>query len=164
MKTYQVLEPIKHNGQKYMPPCDIDLTDEEAQRLIDCEAIVELGDDKQVPIVNLELGKQQADADAAEAAKAQADADAAEKTKAEAEAAKAQADADAAQTNNKDGGDATSPAAENVAGGTDTQAERADGVTIPAPSNDGAGLANAAPVVKETKTPAKPKASKAKAK
>lgn len=99
MKTYQVLEPVRHNGKKYMPPCYIDLTDEEAQRLIKCEAIALLGDDKQVPIVNLELGKQQAEA--AEKAKAEAEAaEAAEKAKAEAEAAeaaeKAKAEAEAA--------------------------------------------------------------------
>lgn len=41
-KTYQCLEPIRHNGQRYMPPATIELTDEEANRLIDCDAVVEI--------------------------------------------------------------------------------------------------------------------------
>lgn len=41
-KTYQCLEPIRHNGKKYMPPASIELTDEEANLLIECDAVIEI--------------------------------------------------------------------------------------------------------------------------
>lgn len=143
-KTYQCLEPIKHNGQRYMPPSTIELTDEEANRLLDCDAVVEVDapEPKANPEqqANPELGQPTGDSTAADDALAE------------------QTDKNTNQdpeTNNKDGGDATPSVAENATEGANTQPEEANGVPAPAASHaDAAGDGNK-PVRKSGKSKAK---------
>ncbi|MDF0377692.1 hypothetical protein [Methylophilus sp. YYY-1] len=125
-KTYQCLEPIRHNGKDYMPPGTIDLTDEEANLLVDCDAVVEIeGDAESDPPAGTPSGESTAAADAL--------------------AEQADKETNHDPLNNKDGGDATLAAQTNAAASTNI--EEANG---PAAAE---GNASATPEAPEASAP-----------
>lgn len=133
-KTYQCLEPIRHNGKDYMPPGTIDLTDEEANLLVDCDAVVEIeGDAESDPPAGTASGESTAAADAL-----------AEQT---------DKDTNLDPLSNKDGGDAT-PTADSAAAGElltpGASAPGAEELLTPASADAVQDLADPAPAVVST--------------
>lgn len=118
MKTYKLLEPVRYNGKKHMPPGEIELEDDEASRLIGYSAIAPVDDGQLI----LEPDTPSDPATSSEPL-TPSDPVTSSEPLTPADALTEQADKNANQNplNNKDGGDATPEAPQAVAEGEDIE-------------------------------------------